>query len=205
MFKKADNRAFTLVELLITMTIASFLMLVSVFNFGTFNDRLSVSSASQELAIAIRQAQTYGLNVRQTGVGSGGFNSAYGIYFNAETDNTRYYIFADLDTDTVYDVGNGCGSLNTECIEAVTFRDGVRISEVCAIVSGVEECPPNAAARYLHVTFLRPNPDAEINFTNNGGNIFYFASWPNAKIVLVSRRGVEYNVSLEDTGQVYVN
>lgn len=193
------NKAFTLIELLVTISILSVLMLVTVFSYSNFNDRLSLSSAVQELAISIRQAQSYGLNVKERGVGSGLFDSAYGIYFDLD-DLTRYTVFVDTNGNRVYDEGNGCGSASTECIQESVLRDGVLISQIC---DGLNNCPPAAgfSVRNLNVTFLRPNPDARIYFANNGGSIM--ASSNTGKVVLISKKGITSGVTIENTGQVY--
>ena len=55
----------------------------------------------------------------------------------------------------------------------------------------------------LNITFKRPNPDANINFTNSGGGIVVSAS-PTGKIELVSPKGKTLTITVESTGQVLV-
>lgn len=187
---------------MVVLGIITVLMSTVLFNYGTFNDKVALSSAGQEMAIAIRQAQTYGLNVKEVTTGSGDFSKSWGIYFTALSPYD-YYVFIDKDGDKLYDVGSGsCGSATTECIEQFSIRNGVKISAICAYVSGVLTCPPTGAS-YLHITFLRPNPDAIVNFTSSPASGITHTSWPTAGIRLLSPKNKVLDVSIEMTGQVY--
>ena len=193
---------FTLVELLVTIGIATVLLAITLFDYGTFNDNVALSSAGQEMAIAIKQAQTYGLSVREVKISGGNFNSAYGIVFDlGDTDN--YYVFADINGDRVYNVDDGCGGVNTECIEKVVLKNGVKISQICDGASP-PNCPPGpgGSVTNLSITFLRPNPDASINFANSGGQIK--ATTPIGKIVLISPKNGTLTITVENTGQISI-
>lgn len=189
------KKAFSLVELLVSISIISVIMTVVFWNYGGFNDNLAVSGAAQEMAIAIRQAQAYGINVKETGVNSNVYSSAYGIYFDSSaSSNTYYRIFVDLDGDGSYDSG--------ESVEVVNLRNNVKITGVCNATTCPPSAPP-AGITGLSITFLRPNPDARINFTNNSATII---SGPvnSARIQLSSPKNKVVYVSIEVTGQVTI-
>jgi len=188
---------FTLVELAVSVSIVSLIMLVVLFTYSSFNDNLALSAAGQEVASAVRQAQTYGLSVREVTAGGGQFTSAYGIYFDPRNDSTHYYIFVDKDGDGKYDQGNGCGRGNTECVERGILRNNVIISSIC----DASRCPP-PEARTLNITFLRPNPDATISFVNSGGAIV--GNSLTGKVRLLSPKGKALTVTVESTGQISV-
>lgn len=205
---------FTLVEMLVSLSIVSLIMLTVLFNYSSFNDRLALSSAAQELAIVIRQAQTYGLTVRETKSTTRVFDKAYGIYFDSRSGSNRYksyYLFVDLDGDNAYDVGTGnCGEVTTECIEKITMRNEIRVSsisvpsQVPAVINtqtGVSCSTSNQSISTI--TFLRPNPDANINFYNSS---WVLTTGPCTKgsIVLISPKGKRLTITIENTGQVYV-
>ena len=191
---------FSIVEMVVSVSIVALVMAVILFSYSKFNDNLALGAAGQELAIAVRQAQVYGLTVKEVSVNSGNFNTAYGAYFDLN-DLSNYYIFADTNGDKVYNVGSGCGSGSTECIEKIALRNGVKISQIC---DGVSNCPPGpgGSVTNLDITFLRPNPDATINFANSGGNIK--ATTLTGKVVLISPRNKTLTVTIESTGQVLV-
>ncbi len=183
-----NENGYTLVELLVTLSIAMLLLGVISYNYGTFNDNIALSGSGQEVAIAIREAQVYGVNVREVSVGGGQFNSAYGIYVNPSANSTNYIVFADTNKNKKYD--------NGEQIESFNLRNGVKFSALCNGVS----CPL-ACATSLSITFLRPNPDADINFVDNNGSICS-SSQSTGKFRLLSPKGKTLDISVESTGQI---
>jgi len=191
------ERAFTLIELLVTISIITVIMSIVLFNYGGFTDTLALSAAEQDLAIAVREAQTYGLSVKEVSAGSGQFNSAYGIYFSSASAPTEYDVFVDKNRNGLYDVGSGCGSGSTECIEKFIFRNGVTVS---AIHDGGDITPSNA--NNMQISFLRPNPDATILFVTSGGVVVEPAL--TGKVILRSPKGTTATVTIGSTGQISV-
>jgi len=203
-FKGKNNKGFTLVEVLVSLSIVTLVMTVVLYNYGTFTDRLALSSAGQEIAVTIRQAQTYGLSVKELVSSPGNFSSAYGTHFTL-SDPGSYYLFADVVGDRIYGTGSVCdGGLNTECVQKFTLRNGIRISRLCSVPSiGLPVCAPASSSfNAMNITFLRPNPDATIRLSNNGS---FFADPLTGQIVLVSPQGEELTITVESTGQVLVN
>lgn len=185
------NKAFSLVELIVSISIISLILSVVLYNYGSFNDKLALSATSQELAVAVRQAQAYGINVKESSVSSGQFNYPYGIYFSTQTP-TSYVIYVDVNSNNVYDSGGG------ELVETVSLRNGVTINNICD--SG--NCPASGVAR-MSINFLRPNPDARIYFINSSGSV---VSGPISygRIQLRSPKGAFSYVIIENTGQIVV-
>lgn len=194
--KKIISKGFTVIEILVTMAIFTVISSVVLFNYSSFNDTVALSSAEQEIAIAIRQAQAYGLNVKEAGVSTGQFNYAYGVYFDPQNNSSNYYIFVDSNNNKRYDVGSGCGSGSTECLEKLTLRNNVRISRVCDTTT----CWNN---KMLNVTFKRPNPDTVIYLFNIDGGV-YSGPITTGKVELVSPKGRVVSITTENTGQITV-
>ncbi len=194
---RKEVRGFTLVELMVSVSIVTVIMLVVLFSYGMFSDNLALSSAGQELSIGIRKAQTYGLAVKEVAVGGGQFNSAYGISFNPTDAPNEYDIFVDKNENGIFDIGNGCGGSNTECIEKFVFRNGIAVSNICNNSS----CPPSGA-RSMQIVFLRPNPDATINFVTSGGAII--GSPATGKVVLISPKGKTSTITILSTSQISI-
>lgn len=192
--------AFTLVEVMVTGAIISIFAVITIFNYASFSDKLSLSSAGQEIAIAIRQAQSYGINVKESGVSSGDFTKSYGIYFNPNGSSGSFYLFIDKNGDNKYNdaVGNCIVSGGTECMEKIDLKNGVTITTLGSTAS----CPPLNSVTAVHITFRRPNPDAEITFSNGSG--VPCVSQSNAQITIRSPRGSQIVVNVENTGQIYL-
>ena len=200
-YKDKDKGGFTLIEAIVSIAIVTVIMSVVLFNYSTFSDNLALSSAAQEMAVTIRQAQTYGLSVKEVTPTGGVFDKAYGVYFDVN-DQLNYYLFVDSNGDKKY---NG----SSELIEKVSLRNGIKVSNVCNETA----CPPVATVKIMDVTFLRPNPDAKIFFTdsNTPSNfmgksplISPFTGYLTGKVVLRSPKGKTLYVTIESTGQVLV-
>lgn len=52
------------------------------WNGRGFSDKLLAQTSAEDISLAIRQTQAYGISVRETGTNTGQFNSAYGIDFD---------------------------------------------------------------------------------------------------------------------------
>src|SRR5947209_5733093 len=96
---------FTLLEMLVVIAIMALILGVVLYNYRTFDNKLVVSAAAQEVAISARQAQTYGLAVKEVARGGGDFSTGYGIFFDI-TNPQNYYIFADTNKNGKYDGDN---------------------------------------------------------------------------------------------------
>ncbi len=200
------QKGFTLIELMVTMSISVVIMSVVIFSYSKFNDRLALTSSAQEIAITIRQAQANGVNVKESKVGTGQFVSGYGIFFNpARTgyagDPTHYTVFVDTNANNVYDTGNGCGSSSTECVETGTIRGGVTVFAVC---NSTNNCSTDVVSLFASMTimFIRPNPDATMNFITSSGAVQ--SNIGSGRILLKSPQGSQLNVVVQSTGQVSI-
>lgn len=193
--KNIYKKGFTLIEMVVSLAIVTAILTVVLFNYSSFTSNLALSSAAQELAITIRQAQVYGLIVREVAPGGGNFQSAYGIYID-KVANTGYVIFADTNNNKIY---NNPGEL----IQSITFRDGIKISDVN---NGTANSPSGSSR--IHVTFLRPNPDARIYFTDSSGtfigNTPPTSGYTTGKIVLISPSGKTLTITIQNTGGVSI-
>jgi len=184
------KKAFTLIELLVSMSIITVILSGVLYNYGGFNDSLAVSSATQEMAITIRQAQAYGINVKESGVDSGQFNYAYGIYFNTQSPSS-YVVFVDsTPTNNIYDGA-------AELIETVSLRNGVTLRSICDSTT----CPASAVTA-MSVTFIRPNPDARIYFLN--GSTITSGPLTYGRVELNSPKNKRTYVIITNTGQILV-
>ncbi|MEQ1561483.1 MAG: type II secretion system protein [Nitrospira sp.] len=190
------SKAFTLIEILTSVAILTVIMSVVIFNYSKFNNNIALSSAGQEITVAVRQAQVYGLSVKETSTGSGQFNTAYGIHFQP-SDPTNYYVFADKNGNSVYDVGGGCGSVNTECIEKFSLKNGVKIFDIC----NESSCSPLPGQNKLNILFKRPETNAIIYFGNNFG-VNSSGPYQTGKIILISPNSKESTITVESTGYI---
>ncbi len=209
---KVENSAgFTLVELMLTVSISVLVMASVMYNYSKFNNDLALSSASQEISVAIRQAQVYSLSVKERAVGAGDYTYGYGIYFSTASPQS-YVIFSDAgpvppsySPDGKFDNGLSCGAAGADCIiETGVIRNNIRISAVCGVpFSGTLTCPPGAGLTSANITFTRPKTDAKIRFNNSSFGAVT-GLYQTGVIVLSSPQGKYASTSIESTGQISV-
>ena len=193
-------RGFTLIELLVTMAIMTLITSVTLANHSEFGGKVLLRSAAYEMALAVREAQTYGVSVRKINIEAGEFESAYGIHFDA-SDPTHYVMF----TDTYAHNGmlvRGEGRLRNTYLEDVTtytIGRGYKINKLCAGTGGscVNVC--DTCSGSLDITFKRPEPDASIRFAGSTSNVY-----DKAEVELISPRGDTIKMLVEVSGQISV-
>ena len=191
---------FTLLELLVVITISTIITTALVIQNRQWNHQLTVNTQRYELALMLRQAQVYSLAVREDMAGTGDkFDIGYGVHVSV-SNNNRYIFFADRNRNKKYDTGE-------EIEEGIkTLNRGVYISKLCAIKDGVEKCtgqPGIGALKQISVSFFRPNPAAIVSFINDGGNIINPPEhFPPATIYLRSPGGHESSIKIEANGQI---
>lgn len=165
----AMSSGFTLVELMVTVAIFIFMTILVVANYGSFNNGTLLTSMSYDVALTLRDAQSYGLNVQ--GYGSSNtyvYNYPYGIHFSSALgSNNQMILFADSSNNVPNGIcdngGTGvCTPTQTTgdgIITAYTIARGGIVSSLCA-GSG----PGNAciSTTVLDITFKRPDPNAVI-------------------------------------------
>lgn len=192
-FFKNKKKGFTLVELMVVIAIASVMMAVVVVQQNSWNDRLITSIQAYEMALMIRQAQIYSLGVKvdEGGNSSDKFSVGYGVYIN-QNNLAQYTYFADRNGDKIYNAG--------EEIETKNLNRGVTINRVCGKnnVCFSSTSLPSATA---NISFLRPDPKANINLLNGGLPFDY----PPVAIYFLSPGGREVSVKVEANGQVSVS
>jgi prepilin-type N-terminal cleavage/methylation domain-containing protein len=171
-FKRKFQNGFTLVELLVTITIFVLLTGVVLFNQGKFNSSILLTNLAYDTALTIRQAQTYGINIKEFYDNGTSSFVPYGVHFDLNYP-TSFILYADLEyknnnTYNPYDASADKSKCEPEkgCVNRYTIKRGNKISGLC-VFSGVGSCLPTDS---LDIVYQRPNPYAQIiNANNNRG------------------------------------
>ncbi|MBX4211123.1 prepilin-type N-terminal cleavage/methylation domain-containing protein [Candidatus Parcubacteria bacterium] len=162
MYKKKLARTslsagFTMLELAAVLAIMTILMSVFYFNFRAYNSNSLVTNLAYEIALNIREAQTYGLDVKVIGPGLG-FDTGYGVYFKASTP-TSYIFFTDRNKNAQYDA-----TPIDEQLKTVNLTIGSKIYAICVTHNNSDKCSTDqglgSKITDMTISFLRPNPDA---------------------------------------------
>ena len=173
--KKILEKGMTLIELIVSIAIFTIITSVVIFNNSEFNSNVLVTNLSYEVALAIRQAQTYGLSVKN------GADYPFGVYFDLSgnpddlTNGKSFLIFGDVNGDGVfYDQGAYSGACTGEhvvdgdsasdtCEERLSLRGNVSIEEFCINSgTGADVCRTASDGGWASILFKRPNPVANI-------------------------------------------
>lgn len=179
-------KGFTLVELLVSIAIFTVITTAAIFSHAQFNSSILLTDLTYEIALSIRQAQFYGISVKQNS--SSTFNSGYGVHFD-KTSPATYVLFEDKQTQNHICDSNECGN---NALQTFNIQKGNKISKLC--VAG--DCTKDI----VDISFLRPNPDAYITINGAGSSV----SGP-AEICVTSADGsVNREITVESTGQISV-
>ncbi|HRH26474.1 MAG TPA: type II secretion system protein [Candidatus Paceibacterota bacterium] len=180
---------FSLVELLIVLSIFSIMTALLVANYRRFGNNVTLTNLVYEVALSIREVQSFGLGVRSSGSGSTAtqFNQGYG--FNI-ANNSSYRVFADEDASKTFNAANPLDVT----VRVYTLPTGNTISKKCGTLT-VGGAYANIAGN-LDITFLRPDPAAVIR---SGAT-----DYKKANICLQSANSRVKQIEVTNAGQISV-
>ena len=199
---KINSAGFTLIELLVTLSIFAITTGIVMTSQGKFDNSILLTNTAYDIAITLRQAQTFGVNVKE---GASATFNPYGVVFQTDFDNKRFDLFEDLTGGTRYKYDGAfiCTTSDAECVNSYKIKRGHYIKYVCAGANDTE-CESNKTqTQTLNISFVRPNPEAIIlanSDTYSVGNLKSFA-----KIVISSSDGsATRSIVVTKVGQIYV-
>src|SRR3989338_11200043 len=166
-YELRTNAGFTLIELVVVMGIIVVVSAVTLANNTRFGGSVLLQNLAYDIALSIRQAQVYGISVRNYSAGN--FSAGYGMHFDIVSP-TSYVLFADaVDANGRYDGTMACpqsGGSGREFILCNSIGRGYRIDGLCSPAGAV----PLSCTRVdqLDVVFRRPEPDARITAGSGG-------------------------------------
>ena len=200
--KSAVMKGFTLIELLVVTAILTIITSIVLVNNGRFGGVILLENLAYDIALSIREAQVYGISVRQFGTGN--FGVGYGMHFLTSSPTT-YVLFADaIESNGLYD---GCPTeASCELVESTDIQRGYFIAGLC-VPAGADEDSCTRVSR-ADILFKRPEPDACISKEGASaisGNYACTGTQESVRIILESPRGDQMSVVVEATGQISTN
>lgn len=153
--KKNTQRGFTLIELLATLAIILIITLIARSGKTLYERSLFLTNLAYDVALTLRQAQVYGVDVRAGTVAGNQFDIGYGVYFTT-ADPTHFTLFIDQDNDHTYNPSVGGDTV----VQTYTIQNNNRIYSLCAGAGAGSAC---GSVNTLYITFRRPDPGACIN------------------------------------------
>jgi len=203
---------FTMLELLVTLSIFIIITTVIMSNYPKYGSQVALGRITREMALLIRQAQVFGIAVQEVSIGSTRKTPPFGVSFS--TDNSEQFIFFSdkglvngQNTPNVYDEGDGCNQAgNSECESSFELQQQVYIASITVGTPGsdgavVYSTDQNAPPHHIVILFVRPDPDA----------LFFVDGTPQplAASVTIELRSARYpdkakRVRIWTTGQIAV-
>lgn len=162
---KIKSLGFTLVEMLVSISIFAIITAVVLIRNNEFNSGILFSNLVYEIALSIREMQTYGITVRASDAGT--FQNGYGVYFDKVKDvTTNTYSFVQF-TDIKPDATTPPNGLYTpsEKLFKFSLKPGNSIEEI-KVCNNSNAC---SSVDDVAITYVRPEPDATIK---SGGNTY---------------------------------
>jgi prepilin-type N-terminal cleavage/methylation domain-containing protein len=194
-----NQYGFTIVELIVSLAIFAIMTSLILSKYGKFDQGVILTNLAYDVALTIRNAQSYGLNVRSASRDANAFDTttsggSYGVHFDKSLPS-QFIFFVD---------GNGNGIYDdlTNSDQKTTIKRGSSISSMC--VSDVKDCINGVTVfnnlDELDITFKRPDPNAII--TANGVPT---KKYGYAEIVLKAVDNTTRKVIVNFTGQISVD
>jgi prepilin-type N-terminal cleavage/methylation domain-containing protein len=159
------NRAFTLIEITIVVTIITIMATIFIANYKGGEKNFALQRSANKLGQDLRRAQEMAMSSQETPDSFGDPvtfpKGGYGIHF--EEDSSNYTLFADCDGGQDYDQSGtalSCyyadqapGASISEKLEILNLEKDIFISSVS----------PSLPDNSLIITFFPPNPEITIN------------------------------------------
>lgn len=198
--KSKGSGGFSMIELIVVMTIFITLTTVMLFNYNSMNSRITLDTLAHQIAQWVRQTQVSAMSVKSH---SGNYNVGYGLHFD-RTNPNQFIFFYDLNNDKTYTPGGVCGDAASECVQTVTLPKGNTIVLLCAEALGVAQgaCAPglNEVVAGGDIVFIRPDTDAHISIET--GVTPYPVS--RLQVTVSSVKGYKRSIDIWTTGQASV-
>lgn len=213
---------FTLIELIVVITIFAALTSVVLFNFSGFDESIKLQNLSQQIALQIKRAQTAGSQGQIPVVSTEfGWKPTYGIYFSTESiiDRKMFTYFVDNDPNLIDGEGNNlyderavssCGvpGAVTDCLAEIFIATGQTIERLCVNALYGEDddlsdpCSSVVGGKEvtnLHITYTRPSLEATIIGVPDPG-----ITVSNAQIIIRSPKDQRRMITVWPIGQIAV-
>jgi len=204
---RKTTTGFSLIELMVVISIFAIISSVIIYDYGKFSSNLIVTNLAYEAALAVRQAQVYGISVKKTTEGAK-FDASYGVWFS-ESDKQNFYLFSDKIINKQYDELYSGSNPSGELEESFGFNGSNIIKNFCVTQSSGPRICSSATSelQYLSIVFTRPDPEAKIHaFKSDKSEVITGITYSKAEIMFIMSRGNKTaRMTVTNTGQISID
>lgn len=195
------KKGFTLVELMVVVSIMAIMSTLIIFNSSGLNSGVLLSNTVYEVGLIIRDAQVAGLGARVLSAEGGvATTSNQGVYFDI-TNPEKIIFFADLNKSNNY---TPLPPEESQIYNIENKRAG-KILKICKIITnpgtGTDTCTEIAS---LNIIFKRPNPEAYF-YTPISGGATYEEYVGNVAINMGFNNGDCRSIVIYKTGAIQID
>lgn len=182
--KHKIQAGFSLIELMVTLMIATLIVGGVLFQFRVFDSVIGLRGEAYDLASTLRTAQVYTVSAGISDDRSR-FDRSVGVHYNVSSPQ-QYILFEDSNDNNQYNTGDAI-------IETYTIPDNYRISYICVETNCINN-------NVVTVLFQRPEFDAIFSINNT----LVSASEVLFGVALTNNTAEVFNVEVGATGQITV-
>lgn len=184
-------RGFTLVELLVSISILLLIISVVIFRFASFDSIVLLRTLAYDIGLSMREAQSYSLSAYGN---QGSFRIPYGLSFAPAATSYVFYGYTGSDSLPWYDPNN------TAIVDLYTLGRSFTIVDVCVVDGGTEDCDISG----LDISFKRPEYTALFYVPSYSGDLADIEAGI-VKISSTRNPDVVARVEISLTGQIEVD
>jgi len=158
----SENKGFTLVEMIVVLAIFSVITGIVVANFPSMRNKVSIDLVSQNIALNIESAKTFGIAIRQI---DGVTPRSWGVHFNQDVQDGFLLFYVPFGEDRKYQGSNFNCDINSSCEELYAIK-GATIEGFC-VVRGGNHNPCDNSYNLMDIVYTRPSSEPYFCLRNN--------------------------------------
>ena len=150
--RSSSGKGFTLVELLISISIIGIVTSMVLVKYSSFDSTVLLKGVAYEIGITLREVQVKALSHSRNGTTIESFNYPYGVSFTPLSKTYSIFRYATTSTRTPRFVDATYPSYPVS-VQTFSIDRSMQVLDVCVTVSGIEDC---TTPTRLDISFRRP-------------------------------------------------
>jgi|AntDeeMinimDraft_6_1070357.scaffolds.fasta_scaffold07045_3 prepilin-type N-terminal cleavage/methylation domain-containing protein len=143
---------FTLIELIVAIGVVAIIAGITLGSRQNYSRAVNLNNVAHEIALSIRQAQTYSVSSRGSSLGDPVDSFVYGVYF--EKNNPQQFIlYQNNNTNEAYQASD-------TPVETYQLPNRMEIDKICLIANYSQGDACGSGDNKVSVAFKRPDPSA---------------------------------------------